>query len=386
MVSELAVAIVLLMCGGLLLRSFVRLQAVDPGFRPEGLTAFTVTLPPSRYARLADQKQFLDRALEGLRAIPGVDRVAASFGLPLTDTRFQLTFTIDGREGDPSNEPRGQVRVATPEYFSAMGIPLVAGRGFSPQDRWESPQVMLVSQELARRFFPNGDAIGKYIETGWKREGRSLGGEIVGIVGDVKQLGLALDAPPAYYALADQWPIDELTFVMRGASPSAALLGGARRVIQGVDAELPMFDLTTGESLVASSLAQPRFYLMVIAAFAAAALLLAAIGVYGIIAYMVRQRTREMGVRMALGASAAQIVRMVVGEGMTLAAVGAGLGLVASLAIAGQLASLLYRVDARDWVTLISVTGVLMSAAGVACLIPARSAARLGPQEALRGD
>jgi putative ABC transport system permease protein len=385
-VSELAVAIVLLVCSGLLLRSFVRLLAVDPGFRSEGLTAFTVTLPPSRYARLADQRQFLDRTLEGLRAIPGVDRVAASLGLPLTGTRFQLTFTIDGKEGEPSNEPRGQVRVATAEYFSAMGIPIVAGRGFSPQDRWDSPPVMLVSQELARRFFPNGDAIGRYIDTGWGREGRSLGGEIVGIVGDVKLLGLAFDAPPAYYAVADQWPIDELTFVMRSGTSSTALSGGARRVIQTIDPELPLFDVTTGESLVAASLAQPRFYLMVIAAFASAALLLAAIGVYGIIAYMVRQRTREMGVRMALGASAAQIVRMVVGEGMTLAAIGAGLGLVASLAVAGQLASLLYRVDARDWITLVSVTGVLMFAAVVACVFPARSAARLGPQEALRGE
>ena len=385
-VSELAMAIVLLACGGLLLRSFARLQRVDPGFRPDGLMAFTVTLPPSRYARLADQRVFLDRTLDGLRGIPGVDRVAASFGLPLTDTRFQLTFTIDGKDGDPANEPRGQVRVATAEYFSAMGIPLLAGRGFSAQDRWDSPPVMLVSRELARRFFPNGDAIGRYIETGWGREGRSLGGEIVGIVGDVRQLGLALDAPPAYYAVADQWPLDELTFILRGTASSVAVLSGVRRVIRGVDADLPLFDFTTGESLVAASLAQPRFYLMVIAGFAATALLLAAIGVYGIIAFMVRQRTREMGVRMALGASAGQIVRMIVREGLTLAAVGAGLGLATAIALAGQIASLLYRVDARDWVTLASVTVVLLLAAVVACLVPARSAARLGPQEALRGE
>lgn len=385
-VSELAMAIVLLACGGLLLRSFASLQRVDPGFRPDGLMAFTVTLPTSRYARLADQRQFLDRTLEGLRALPGVDRVAGSIGLPLTDMRFQLTFTIDGRDGDPANEPRGQVRVATAEYFGSMGIPILAGRGFSAQDRWDSPPVMVVSLELARRFFPNGDAIGRYIETGWGREGRSLGGEIVGIVGDVKQLGLAQDAPPAYYAVADQWPTDEITFIMRGAASPAAVLRGARRVVLDIDAELPLFDFTTGESLVAASLAQPRFYLMVIAAFAVAALLLAAIGVYAIIAYMVRQRTREMGVRMALGASAGQIVRMIVGEGLTLAAVGAGLGLATAIALAGQIASLLYRVDARDWITLVSVTAVLMLAAVVACLVPARSAARLSPQEALHGE
>jgi len=386
-VSELAVAIVLLVSAGLLLRSFAKLQRVDPGFRAEGLTAFTVTLPASRYARLADQRQFLDRALEGLQAIPGMEDVAASFGLPLTDTRFQLTFTIDGKDAtDPANEPRGQVRVASVRYFHAMGIPVIKGRLFTPEDRWDSPPVIVVSEELARRFFPNGDAIGRYIETGWGREGRSLGGEIVGIAGNVKQLGLSLEAPPAYYAPVEQWPIDEITFVLRGTTGAVAMAAGIREVVERLDPELPIFDLTTGESLIAGSLAQPRFYLMVIAAFAGAALLLAGIGVYGIIAYTVRQRTREIGVRMALGASAGQIVRMVVGEGLVLAAFGIGLGFTASLALTGQLSALLYRVSERDWVTLVAVTGVLVLAAVAACVVPARAAARLGPQEALRGE
>jgi predicted permease len=385
-VSELAVAIVLLVCAGLLLRSFAKLQNVDPGFRAAGLTAFTVTLPQIRYARLDDQRQFLARAEEGLRAIPGVERVAASFGLPLTQTRFQLTFTIDGNAGDPSNEPRGQVRVASVDYFAAMGIPLLQGRTFNAQDRWESTPVMVISRELARRYFPNGDAIGRRIETGWGREGRKLGGEIVGIVGDVKQFTLATDAPPAYYAAADQWPTDEMTFVVRGRDGTTVTPASVRKVIEALDPELPIFDTMTGEKLVANSLAQPRFYLMIIAAFATAALLLSAIGVYGIIAYTVRQRTREIGVRMALGASAGQIVRMIVGEGLTLAAVGGTLGVAAAMALAGQITELLFRVDGRDWITLTSVLVVLLSAAVIACVLPARSAARLGPQEALRSD
>jgi predicted permease len=385
-VSELAVAIVLLVCAGLLLRSFARLQGVNPGCRAEGLTAFTVTLPPTRYERLQDQRQFLNRALEGLQAIPGVDRAAASFGLPLTQTRFQLTFTIDGSEGDPANEPRGQVRVASPDYFEAMGIPVLKGRTFTAQDRRDSPSVVVISEELARRFFPNGDAIGRRIETGWRREGHALGGEIVGIVGDVKHFDLATDAPPAYYAAADQWPTDEMTFVVRVSGETTGTTASVRNVIQALDPELPIFDATTGESLVAASLAQPRFYLMVIAAFATTALLLAAIGIYGIIAYTVRQRTREIGVRMALGASASQIVRMIVGEGLTLAAIGGALGVLAALALAGQITELLFRVDGRDWVTLVSVLGVLLTAAVVACVMPARSAARLGPQEALRSE
>ena len=384
-VTELAVAIVLLVCAGLLLRSFAKLQNVDPGFRAAGLMAFTVTLPQTRYERLQEQRQFLTRAEEGLRAIPGVDRVAASFGLPLTQTRFQLTFTIDGNEGDPSNEPRGQVRVASVDYFDAMGIPVLKGRTFTPQDRWDSPPVIVISQELARRYFPKGDAIGRRIETGWGREGHKLGGEIVGIVGDVKHFTLATDAPPAYYAAADQWPTDEMTFVVR-SSGGAVTTASVRKVIQALDPELPIFDAMTGESLVANSLAQPRFYLMIIAAFASAALLLSAIGVYGIIAYTVRQRTREIGVRMALGASASQIVRMIVGEGLTLAAIGGTLGVIAAMALAGQITELLFRVDGRDWITLTSVLVVLLSAAIVACVMPARSAARLGPQEALRSE
>ena len=385
-VSELAVAIVLLVCAGLLLRSFAKLQRVNPGFRTAGLTSFTVTLPLTRYARLQDQRQFLVRAEEGLRAIPGVERVAASFGLPLTQTRFQLTFTIDGKEGEPRNEPRGQVRVASVDYFEAMGIPVLKGRAFTAQDQWEAPSVVVISEELARRYFPNGDAIGRRIDTGWHREGHTLGGEIVGIVGDVKHFDLATDAPPAYYAAAAQWPTDEMSFVVRSHGGATATTASIRSVIQGLDPELPIFDVTTGESLVAASLAQPRFYLMVIAAFAAAALLLAAIGVYGIIAYTVRQRTREIGVRMALGASASQIVRMIVSEGLTLAAIGSALGVVAALALAGQITELLFRVSERDWVTLVSVISVLLTAAIVACVLPARSAARLGPQEALRSE
>ncbi|HEX6315612.1 MAG TPA: ABC transporter permease [Gemmatimonadaceae bacterium] len=384
-VSELAVAIVLLVGAGLLLRSFARLQRVDPGFRAEGLTAFTVTLQDSRYARLEEQRRFLDQALEGLRALPGVTQAAASFGLPLTDTRFQLTFTIDRAAGDPANEPRGQVRIASVGYFESMGIPLKSGRLFSAQDRLTAPQVAVISESLARKYFPDGNALGRYIETGWGRDGRKLGGTVVGIVGDVKQFGLAIESPPAYYVPADQWPINEITFVLRASSP-ASLLPGISGVIRQLDRELPLYDYTTGESLLSASLAQPRFYLMVIAAFAVAALMLAVTGVYGIIAYTVRQRTREIGVRMALGASATKIVGMILGEGLMLVTFGAAIGVLTSLALSGQITELLFNVDSRDWVTLVTVTSVLALAAIAACVVPARWASRLGPQEALRGE
>jgi ABC-type antimicrobial peptide transport system permease subunit len=246
--------------------------------------------------------------------------------------------------------------------------------------------VLVVSEQLAQRFFPEGNAIGRYLDTGWGRDGHKLGGTVVGIVGDVKQFGLSLDGPPAYYAPADQWPTDEITFILRSKAGVAPLVRGIRNVVRQLDAELPIFDVTTGESLVAGSLAQPRFYLLVLTGFALAALLLAGIGVYGIIAYTVRQRTREIGVRMALGASARQIVRMIVGEGLTLAAFGIGIGVAVALVLAGQIRELLFGVPERDWVTLVTVAGVLVVAALAACLVPARSAARLGPQEALRGE
>jgi predicted permease len=345
-----------------------------------------VTLPETRYARLVDQRQFTARVMDELDALPGVDRVAASFGLPLTDARFQLTFTIDGQDGDPANEPRGQVRMASQGYFEAMGIPLKAGRTFTMQDRWESPPVVVVSEELAKKFFPAGDAIGRVISTGWRRDGHVLGGTIVGIVGDVKQFGLAVDAPPAYYAPVDQFPTSEVTFILRAESEGPNLISSIRGVVQRIDADLPIFDLTTGTSLVSRSLAQPRFYLLVILVFAVASLLLSAIGVYGIVAFMVRQRTREFGVRLALGATGRRITGMVVGEGLVLAAWGIGIGIAVSLVAAGEIQSLLFGVNERDWVTLVAVSTMLGTATVAACIIPAQWAARVGPQNALGGE
>ena len=244
--------------------------------------------------------------------------------------------------------------------------------------------VIVVSQELANRFFPAGDAIGRRIDTGWGRDGHTLGGTIVGIVGDVKQFGLSLDAPAAYYAAADQWPTDEITFALRGAAEESGTMGAIRSVIERLDPELPIFDITTGEALVAGSIAQPRFYLLVIAAFALTSLVLAGIGIYGIIAYTVRQRTREIGVRMALGASSRQIVGSIVGEGLSLATIGLLIGMALALSLVGEIRELLFGVSERDWVTLVAVAGVLFLAAIAASLIPARAAVRLGPQEALR--
>ncbi|HSA54877.1 MAG TPA: ABC transporter permease [Gemmatimonadaceae bacterium] len=386
-VSELALSIMLLAGAGLLLRSFAALRAVDPGFRPEGLSAFTVVIPETKYATLESQRRFTRDALDRLRAIPGVDAAGASFGLPLTGTRFSLTFTIDRREAaSAADEPTGQVRVASTDYFRTMGIPVIRGRVFTAEDTYEAPPRVVVSEALVRRYFPNEDPVGKYIETGWGREGRRLGGTIVGIVGDVKQLGLAADAPPAFYAAADQWPTDEITFIVRAATPHEGLVPAFRELVRELDADVPIFDVRTGAQLVAGILAPPRFYLLLLGGFAAVALALGAVGIYGIIAYTVRQRTREIGVRMALGASSGRIVRMVVGEGLLMAAMGIAIGLLGAFALSGALRDLLFNVGARDGATFAAVSLLLALVAIAACAVPARMAARVSPQRALRGD
>jgi predicted permease len=360
---------------------------VDPGFVASDLATFTVVLPEKQYAALDAQRRFLADVTRQLRAIPGVASVGASFGLPLSDTRFSLTFTVEGRpEPPPDNEPTGQVRVATSEYFRTMGIPLLRGRSFNEQDGADAPQVILVSQQLARRYFPNEDPIGKRIYAGWRREGKRFGGTIVGVVGDVRQFGPRLDVPPAYYAAAEQWPTDEIVFVIRSTVPFTTLVPMLRAVVREKDPNLPVFDVQRASDLVWRSLSEPRFYLLLLGAFATAALVLGAVGIYGVVAYVVRQRTREIGVRMALGATSGRILRMIVGEGVVLAGAGAALGVVAALQLTGLLQRMLYNVAPNDARTLAAVVLLLAVVATVACLLPARAAARVSPQRALRAE
>jgi putative ABC transport system permease protein len=386
-VAELALAVMLLAGAGLLLRSFARLSDVHLGFDASSLTAFTVVLPEKDYALLDAQRRFVHDVQERIRVLPGVRSVGATFGLPLSSTRFSLSFTVEGRpEPPPDNEPTGQVRVATPEYFRTMGIPLLRGRGFTDQDRSDTPQVVLISDALARKYFPNEDPIGKRIFAGWRRDGKRFGGEIIGVVGDVRQFGPRQEPPPAYYAAAEQWPTDEVVFVVKSATHAAALVPALRTVIREVDRKLPVFDVQSGNDLVWRSLSEPRFYLLLLGGFAISALVLGGVGIYGVIAYTVRQRTREIGVRMALGATSGRILRMVVGEGAALAAVGVVLGLVGALQLTGILKRMLYGVEPNDAPTLAVVALLLALVAVLSCLVPARAAARVSPQGALRAE
>jgi putative ABC transport system permease protein len=385
-VTEVALAIILLAGAGLLIRSFARLRNVDPGFRTEDTSTFTVTLSPTKYPRADQQLAFSRSLLERVRHLPGVQTAGITFGLPLSTTAFRLSFEIVGRASSPADEPRAQFRVASPDYFRTLGIPLVRGRSFDARDREGSVPVVLISQETARRYWPNEDPIGQRMLTGFSRGSAKMGGEIVGIVGDVRQFGLD-DAPTAHaYVPSDQWPLDEVTVVMRSTTSPAATLAAARTVVRELDPELPLYDVAPLADMVADSLAQRRFYLLLLAGFAGVALLLAAVGIYGVIAYSVQQRSREIGIRVALGASRESVLSMILGDGLVLVLAGVAIGMLGAVGLTRLLQTLLFGVSATDPVTFVAVPLLLVATGILACALPARRAVRLDPMLTIRGE
>jgi putative ABC transport system permease protein len=278
------------------------------------------------------------------------------------------------------------VRVVSPGYFATVGVPVIRGRAFTAADRPGGQRALLISQETARRFFPGEDPIGKRLTFGWTQGDERLAGEIVGIVGDVRQRSLSADVTPHVYAAFDQWPLDEITVVMRTRGDPAVPLRAAQATVSRLDRDLPVYDAFTLEALVDRSLGQPRFYVTLLTVFAALALVLAVVGIYGIIAYTVQQRTREIGIRIALGASTGRVVGMVVRRGLALAAAGVLLGSIGAYVLSRVLRSLLYGVGERDPLTFIGVAVLLGVVAVVASWIPARRAAQVDPLLAMRAD
>jgi len=391
-VTEVTLALVLLAGAGLLLRSLARLRDVDPGFRSDGLATFSLGQLPRRYASKEAEIDFTTRLLKGLRRLPGVTAADVSFKLPLKGGSTQLTITVRGAPPD-AREPRAQARAAGPEYFAAMGIPLLRGRMFTERDRLTraggEPQVLLISAELARRYFPNEDPIGKYLQTGWGNvgwPGVKFGGEVIGIVGDVRQRALSQDVTPHMYMPYQQWPVNEYDVVIRSTTPPEALLAGARTLLRSLDPQIPMSGARAYTDIVARSLGDRRFYMVLLALFAVVAMSLAVVGVYGVMAYGVQQRRREIGIRMALGATRDRVVRMVLSDGLRMVGTGVALGLVAALGLTRLLQSLLYSVGPRDPVTFVAAPSLLIFAAVVACALPARNASRLDPVATIRTE
>ncbi|HJU74279.1 MAG TPA: FtsX-like permease family protein, partial [Gemmatimonadaceae bacterium] len=384
-IGEVALAVMLLTGAGLMVRTLGALRRVDPGFDPTNVQIFTATLPATSYATLAAQHQFAVNAEERLRAIPGVIDVGLSFGLPLTDQRFSLSFTVRGRpEPPPEAEPTAQMRVASPSYFSVLKMPVRRGRHLNATDQLNTPQVAVISEEFARRYFPNEDPLGKYVETGWGRDSLRFGGTIVGVVGDVKYEGLDQPVEPVLYVPEAQWPFDEPTFVLRTASSATDVATAVRDAMRSIDASLPIFDARPLTQVVSASIGEERFLVRILSLFSVLAVVLSAIGIYGVVAYGVEQRRRELGVRLALGASRDRVLGLVLRDGVRLALLGGALGIAGAMGLTNLLESVLYGVRPIDPLTLTVVTLALMAIAVIASLAPAVRAARLHPSSALR--
>ena len=388
-VAEIAFAVMLLAGAGLLMRSFIRLQSVDPGFRATQALTFRVALPAAAYDDEAERAAFYERLLERIRALPGVADAGATMFLPLTGASFGFSFDVTGRAPPPpGEEPSMQTRVVTPRYFTAMGLQQIRGRPFAATDNAGSPQVAILSDAAVRKFFPNEDPIGKYITLGWGRgPGRTRnGGEVIGVVSSVRHFGLDADEDPEIYLPHAQMPVGGMSVVVHTSVPPATLGDAVRREVRALDPSLPVVNLQTLDEIVARSISQPRFYMLILTIFAAVALALASIGIFGVVSYAVAQRTREIGIRIALGATTDQVLHMVLRSAMRLALIGVAAGLVGSVLLSRTLASFLFNLSPNDPATLTAVGVGLSLVALAASALPAWRAARVDPVVALRAE
>jgi predicted permease len=380
-VGEVGLAMLLLAGAGLLLRSFYGLTRVDPGFRSEGVLSLELSLPQASYPEPAAQSRFFEAAVERIAALPGVQSAGAISWRPLTQgsaTSFEL---VDRPAPEPGQEPVALVRMVTPDLLRTLAIPLRAGRGIDARDADGTPRVVLINEALAREHFPDRSPVGQRLRMEW---GELLDAEIVGVVADARLV--ALDAEPRatlYWPLA-QLPNSFMTLLVRSRQPPGLLVTAVREQVAALDPSLPVANVEPLAGVVAASLRQPRFTLQLLLAFAATAAALAGLGLYGVVAYGARQRTAEMGVRLALGARSADVLRLVLGDGLRLTLLGVGLGLVLALGATRLLASQLYEVSPSDPLSYAAVALLLVAVSLVAGWLPARRAARVDPVRALR--
>ncbi|PYT34121.1 MAG: hypothetical protein DMF52_13840 [Acidobacteria bacterium] len=380
-VGEIALSLVLLVGAGLLARSFARLLSTDKGFDPENVVSFSLSLPQGAYPRPDQQSRFFEQALDRLAALPGVSGAAAISELPLGGSGTNGAFRVEGRDDPPGSEPQAEKRIVTPDYFRVLRTPILAGREFTAQDRAGSPAVAIINDALARRMFPGQDPVGRRIEFNWDTTGWQ---EIVGVVGNVKQYGLQEDMLPTIFVPQAQRPEPAMAVVVRSSLRPDQLVPEIRRQVAALDRNRPLIQVRTMDQVIADSVADRRLPMLILGAFAVAALLLGAIGVYGIVGYSVAQRTQEFGIRMALGARRRDVVRMVLGQGLRLALFGLLIGLAGSLAVARLIAGLLFGITPADPGTLVATSLLILGVALLACYIPARRAARVDPMVALR--
>jgi putative ABC transport system permease protein len=384
-VVELAVALILLIGAGLLVKTFSVLRSVEPGFKPDHLLTMRIELPEARYKEVDPQTRFRTQTLAAVNSLPGVKAAMVS-ELPLSGDALNHDFVIDGRPPiAPGDEPSLETRSVIGDYFQTMGIPLKAGRDFGPQDFVDkAPLVGIANDAMVRQYFPGEDPLGKRVR--WARNPQVEWITIVGVVGDVKHFGLDLPEQPGLYSPYTQaapwkrWS----SLVVRTQTDPSSMAEAVKQQVWKIDSQLPLTKVETMDEVAAGSFAARRFNMLLLVIFAALALVLAAVGIYGVMSYAVTQRTQELGIRMALGARAMDVMTLIIRNGMTLITIGVVIGLAGAYALTRLLATLLFGVKPTDTLTFATVSAVLVFVALVACYIPARRATKVDPLVALR--
>jgi len=378
---EVALSLVLLIGAGLMIKSFLRLQQMNLGFDPDNVLAVDLSLSRSRYPEDRQQVAFFQEALERLQSVPGIKSAGATTGLPLTLSLSGSDFRIEGRpEPEAGREMIIHTRSVSPDYFGTLGISLIKGRDFSARDKSDAPKTAIINNDLARIYFPSEDPIGKRITFD---DGESWI-SIVGVIGDVKQLGLDSSAKPEVYFPYLQVSAPSMSLVVRTTSNPLSLAGAVKSQIQMIDKDLPIDDAKTMQQLLAESLSGRRFNMLLLTVFAMVALVLAIVGIYGVMSYTVTQRTHEIGIRVAIGAQSRDVFRMVIGQGMMLAMIGVTFGLVGAFGLTRLMTTMLFGVEPTDPATFVGIAVLLTAVTLVACYIPARRAAKVNPLVALR--
>jgi len=382
-VAEVAISLTLLIGAGLMIKSFYELLKVEPGFKAESVLVMDMTLPRAKYAEESARVNFYGQAVERIAALPGVQQAGAVNILPLSRNNSASAFSVVGRpRPERGREPDSNFRVVSPQYLDAMGIPLLRGRHIAPTARADTQRVIVINEELARLHFADEDPVGKRLNFGGDKE--SDHPEIVGVVGNIRHESLLEEIRPESYAPLAQQAWYSMSIVVRATGDPAQIAGAVQREIGTIDKDQPIYNVRAMDRVVSESLAPQRVTMGMLGVFALIALVLASVGIYAVMSYAVTQRTHEIGIRMALGAQPRDILKMVVRQGMLLALIGIGIGLVASYWLMQALTVMLYGVSATDPLTFGLISLLLIAVAFAANYIPARRATKVDPMVALR--